>query len=225
MDNARFAPGDIFASRYRIVSLLGRGARGEVYRAQDLKLRHDVAVRLLPFHSGTAGGDWSHVFAEVRLARTIAHPYVCRVYDVGEADGRHYLSMEYVDGETLDSLFRRIGRLPLEKALDIARQLCAGVAAAHECGVLHGNLKPSHVMIDGNGRARILDFGLAIAARDAATSSAYIAPEQLIGGYVTERSDVFSLGLVLYEIFHGGPLVDARALVGQSELSGGTAIA
>ena len=128
LDDARIAPGHIFASRYRIVSLLGRGAMGEAYRAEDLKLGQPVAVKLL----GVGGARRSHVqrfISEVRLARTISHPNVCRVYDIGEADGWWYVPMELVDGETLASLLRRIGRLPVEKALDIARQLCAGLAA------------------------------------------------------------------------------------------------
>jgi serine/threonine-protein kinase len=97
--------------------------------------------------------------AEVRLARGIAHPHVCRVYDIGEGDGWHYLSMELVDGETLASLLARIGHLPREKALDIARELCAGLAAAHARGVLHRDLKPSNIMIDGRGHVKIMDFG------------------------------------------------------------------
>src|SRR5262245_39463393 len=124
--------------------------------------------------------------AEVRLARDIAHPNVCRVYDIGTADGWHYLSMEFVDGETLASLLRRIGRLPFEKALDVGWQLCAGLAAAHEKGVLHRDIKPPNVMIDGLGRARLMDFGLAIEANRTRTTQhagtpAYMAPELLLG--------------------------------------------
>ncbi|HET9300588.1 MAG TPA: serine/threonine-protein kinase, partial [Candidatus Polarisedimenticolaceae bacterium] len=147
----------------------------------------------------------------VRIARTVSHPNVCRVYDVGEADGQHFLSMEYVDGEDLASLLRRIGHVPKEKAIQIARQLCAGLAAAHEAGVLHRDLKPANVMIDGRGRARITDFGLAALAErldGAAAASgtpAYMAPEQRAGKEVTARSDLYALGLVLYELFTGKP--------------------
>src|SRR6266516_3159609 len=102
----------------------------------------------------------------VRHARGVSHPNVCRVYDVGEIEGRHFLSMEYVDGEDLASLLRRIGRLPGDKAVEIARQLCAGLAAAHDQGVLHRDLKPGNVMLDGRGRARITDFGLAVRTDD-----------------------------------------------------------
>jgi serine/threonine protein kinase len=97
----------------------------------------------------------------VRLSRQLAHPKVCRVYDIDEVDGRHFLSMEFIDGEDLQGLLRRIGRLPRDKGLEIAQQLCAGLAAAHEKGVLHRDLKPANVMIDGRGQARITDFGLA----------------------------------------------------------------
>ena len=102
--------------------------------------------------------------AEVRIARQVSHPNVCRVYDIGEADGSTFLSMEYVDGENLHSLLRRIGRLPPDKAVEIARKLCAGLAAAHDKGVLHRDLKPANIMIDGRGQVLIADFGLAALA-------------------------------------------------------------
>jgi predicted Ser/Thr protein kinase len=210
LGDARFAPGRIFASRYRIVSLLGRGGMGEVYRAEDLKLGQPVALKLMAFRSQRRRDDLQRFAAEVRLARQIAHPNICRVYDLGEAEGWQYLSMEYVDGETLASLVRRIGALPSDKVLDFARQLFAGVAAAHDRGVLHRDLKPSNVMVDGRGRIRIMDFGLAISAdempRDRAGTPAYMAPEQLTGDRVTERTDLYALGLILYEVYAGRAL-------------------
>jgi hypothetical protein len=142
--------------------------------------------------------------AEVRLARNIAHPNVCRVYDIGHAEGWHYLSMEFVDGETLASLLRRIGQPARARALAMARQLCAGVAAAHDRGVLHRDLKPSNIMVDERGRIRILDFGLAVAAadnvREVAGTPAYMPPEQCAGDQVTVRSDLYALGRVLTEM-------------------------
>ena len=215
--DARFVPGRIFAARFRIISLLGRGAIGEVYRADDLRLGQPVALKLLTTLGAKPSDALARLAAEVRLARTIAHPNVCRVFDIGEAEQWHYLSMEYVDGETLASVRERIGRLPPEKAIDVARQLCAGLAAAHEHGVLHRDLKPANVMLDDRGRVRIVDFGLAMRAgervdRIAGTPS-YIAPEQLAGKEPTERSDLFSLGLVIYEVVTGGPALRASSLV------------
>ncbi|REK09659.1 MAG: serine/threonine protein kinase [Acidobacteria bacterium] len=203
----RFAPGQMVDARYRIVALLGRGGMGEVYRAEDLKLAEQVALKFLPLDLSD-NPDWlQRLHAEVRTARQISHASVVRVHDIGEADGQAFLSMEYVDGEDLASLLRRIGRLPGAKALEIARQLCAGLAAAHRRGVLHRDLKPANVMIDGEGNAKISDFGLAIleqeAGLDQAGTPAYMAPEHLVDGRVSFASDIYALGLVLYELFTG----------------------
>src|SRR6185436_261989 len=141
----------------------------------------------------------------VRITRQLSHPNICRVYDIGDSDGRHFLSMEFIDGEDLASLLRRIGHLSNEKALAIARQLAAGLAVAHERGVLHRDLKPANIMIDGHGRARITDFGIAVNAGDETAAveivgtPAYMAPEQFEGKAASVRSDLYSLGLVLYE--------------------------
>ena len=208
-----FTPGAVLAERYRIIGLLGRGGMGEVYRADDLKLGQPVALKFLPRHLASDRERLERFFAEVRIARQVSHPNVCRVYDVGEIDGQQYLSMEYVDGEDLASLLKRIGRLPPDKALEIARELCAGLAAAHERGVLHRDLKPANVMIDGRGRARITDFGLAVAAGEVVEGEvsgtpAYMAPEQLSGKGASVRSDVYALGLVLYELYTGRKAFD-----------------
>jgi serine/threonine-protein kinase len=206
--SAGFSPGAVFNGRYRIVSLLGRGAVGEVYRADDLKLGQSVALKFFP--AGLSGQPvlMARFMSEVRLARGITHPNVCRVHDIGEADGRHYLSMEYIDGEDLASLLRRIGRLPMEKVIQVARELCRALAAAHDRGVLHRDLKPANIMIDGRGHAHIMDFGIAVPIASArpgeiAGTPAYMAPEQLVGGVVSVQTDLFSLGLILYELFTG----------------------
>src|SRR5215469_4968677 len=162
--HGRFLPGTKIAGRYRIVSLAGRGAMGEVYRADDLKLGHPVALKFLPRGVAESSRRFQLFVSEVRLSRQLAHPNVCRVYDIDELNGQHFLSMEFIDGEDLKSLLRRIGRLPRDKGLEIAQQLCAGLAAAHEKGVLHRDLKPANVMIDGRGHARITYLGLAVAA-------------------------------------------------------------
>ncbi len=176
-DGSRFLPGTLLAERYRIVALLGRGGMGEVYRADDLTLGQPVALKFLA-ESVTRNEDVVGRFRnEVRIARQVSHPNVCRVYDVGEIEGRLFLSMEYVDGEDLASLLRRIGRLPEDKGLEIARKLCAGLAAAHEKGVLHRDLKPGNIMLDGRGQVLLTDFGLAgLAEQITAPTSAAARP-------------------------------------------------
>lgn len=218
IDDARFVPGTIIADRYRIFGLLGKGGMGEVYRADDLKLGQPVALKFLPDELLSDGAALARFHREVRVARQVSHKNVCRVYDIGEVGGRHFLSMEYIKGEELSSLLRRIGRLPSDKATQLARQICAGLNAAHEVGVLHRDLKPSNVMIDGDGNARILDFGLAGLAEEfredemAAGTPAYMAPEQLSGETFTVRSDIYSLGLLLYELFTSKKAFDAPTL-------------
>ena len=212
---SRFLPGVVLAGRYRIVSILGRGGMGEVYRADDLKLGQPVALKFLPPGFDANPDRLQRFLVEVRTARQVSHTNVCRIYDAGETEGQHFLSMEYVDGEDLASLLRRIGHLPKDKAIEIARQLCAGLAASHEIGVLHRDLKPANIMIDGRGRARITDFGLAGmaggfgGAEVRSGTPAYMAPEQLGGREVSVRSDIYSLGLVLYELFTGKPAFKA----------------
>jgi predicted Ser/Thr protein kinase len=199
----------VLAERYRIVGLLGRGGMGEVYRADDLKLGQPVALKFLPAALERDESRLARFLNEVKLARQVSHPNVCRVYDVGELEGQHFLSMEYVDGEDLGSLLRRIGHLPRDKAVQLSRQLCWGLAAAHELGILHRDIKPANVMIDGRGNAKLTDFGLAdlagtiAGAEVVAGTPAYMAPEQLAGKAVSARSDVYSLGLVMYELFTG----------------------
>ena len=207
----RFQPGTVLSSRYRIIERVGKGGMGEIYHAEDLALDQAIALKFLP--PETAGNRYARerFRSEVRLARQIAHPNVCRVYDLGEVDGLSFISMEFIRGEDLRSLLRRIGRLPPERGTEIAVQLASGLAAAHAQGVLHRDLKPANVMLDEQGRVRITDFGIAaiagdIESRDIASGTpAYMAPEQLRGESVTERSDLYSMGLVLYELFTGRP--------------------
>jgi len=204
-----FSPGTVLIERYRIVAPLGRGGMGEVYRAEDLKLGNVVALKFLPVSLQNDAAALAGFHAEVRNARQVSHSNVCRVYDIGEVNGQHFLTMEYIDGEDLSSLLRRIGRLPPDKALETAHQICAGLAAAHDCGLLHRDLKPANIMLDGRGRVRITDFGLALSSDDAtgrsetAGTPAYMAPEQLGKGEASVRSDIYSLGLVFYELFTG----------------------
>src|SRR5271170_5023010 len=214
----RFAPGTMVADRYRIVALLGRGGMGEVYRAEDLKLGQVLAIKFLPQALSNDEATLARFHSEVRVARQVSHPNVCRVFDIGDADGVPFLTMEYIDGEDLSSLVRRIGRLPQDKAIEIARQICAGLAAAHERGVVHRDLKPANVMLDGAGKVRLTDFGLAAIAANIqgaevrAGTPAYMAPEQLAGKEVTIKSDLYSLGLVMYEILTGKRAFEAATL-------------
>ena len=205
----RFVPGQMIAGRYRIVALAGKGGMGEVYRAEDLTLSQLVAIKLLPESLSRDAGALTRFHSEVRIARQVSHPNVCRVFDIGEVDGTPFLSMEYVDGEDLASVVRRIGRLSPDKAVEMTRQICAGLAAAHDRGVVHRDLKPANVMLDGAGKIRIMDFGLAGIAANIqgeevrAGTPAYMAPEQLSGKEVTFKSDLYSLGLILYEVLTG----------------------
>ncbi len=218
ISQGRFTPGEMFAGRYRIVGLLGRGGMGEVYRADDLSLGQPVALKFLPEALAADAARQARFLNEVRVARQVSHPNVCRVYDIGEANGHRFLTMEYVDGEDLASLLRRIGRLPKDKAVEIARQLCAGLASAHDRGVLHRDLKPANIMIDGRGRVRITDFGLAGLAEEvgaddlSAGTPAYMAPEQISGKEVSVKSDLYSLGIVLYEVLTGKRPFEAGSL-------------
>src|SRR4051812_855279 len=201
------APGEVFARRYRMISRIGRGGMGDVWRAEDLVLQTPVALKLIDARSEHAR---QRILNEVRLARLITHPAICRVFDVGETEnGVAFYSMELVQGEDLAALLRRVGRLPSHKVIAIARQLCAGLAAAHDQGVLHRDLKPANILMDDQGTVRITDFGIAIlrnsAGRHRLTGTpGYMAPEQLAGGtLLSERTDVYALGLVLYELLAG----------------------
>jgi serine/threonine-protein kinase len=225
IDHGRFAPGTLLGGRYRIVERLGRGGMGEVYRADDLKLGQPVALKFLPSDVDKDPARLTQLHTEVRMARQVSHPNVCRVYDIDEEEGHTFLSMEFVDGEDLSSLLRRVGRFPEDRAIEIARQICAGLAAAHERGVVHRDLKPANVMLDGTGKVRLTDFGLAGSAGETlrAGTPAYMAPEQLSGGEVTVRSDIYSLGLVLYELFTGQRALEGKnlaELINKREQSG-----
>jgi hypothetical protein len=224
---ARHVPGTTLADRYRIVSPLGKGGMGEVYRAEDLRLGQTVALKFLPRSVAQTEGALERFTREVRLARQVSHPNVCRVFDIGEiresGDAgksfiQTFLTMEFVDGEDLASLLRRIGRLPPDKAVEMAHQLCAGLAAAHEHGIVHRDLKPANIMLDGRGRVRITDFGLAGLTAEIegdpahAGTPAYMSPEQFAGAKVTPKSDLFSLGLVLYEVFTGKRPFEASSI-------------
>ncbi|MCA9298816.1 MAG: serine/threonine protein kinase, partial [Phycisphaerales bacterium] len=194
-------PGTVIAERYRIAGFLGKGGMGAVYRASDLQLGQEVAIKILPLAFANDPDQLARFRHEVSTARTISHRHVCRVYDIGSSpDVGHFLTMEFIEGEDLKSLIRRIGRLPGDKGIEIARQLCAALHAVHDQGILHRDLKPANVMLDAQGNVRLTDFGIASLASDpgsiASGTPAYMAPEQLDGREVTVRSDLYALGLV-----------------------------
>ncbi|HTB14445.1 MAG TPA: serine/threonine-protein kinase [Bryobacteraceae bacterium] len=217
-EEGRFIAGTLLGGRYRIIGLLGQGGMGEVYRATDLTLGQSVALKFLPMEAAGNNRLLERFAGEVRVARQVSHPNVCRVYDLGEVDGAPFISMEYVDGEDLSSLLTRIGRLPADKAIQTARKICAGLAAAHDRGIIHRDLKPQNIMMNKRGEVVIMDFGLAAIADQLSGAEArngtpaYMAPEQLKGAEVTTRSDIFALGLVLYELFTGKRPYEAKTI-------------
>lgn len=217
-EKGQFLAGTILAGRYRIIGLLGKGGMGEVYKADDIKLSQTVALKFLPDKMEKEPAALERFHSEVRIARQVSHANVCRVFDIGEVDGRHFLSMEFIDGDDLSSLLKRIGRLPSERAIEIGRQLCVGLSAIHHAGILHRDFKPANVIIDGKGKARITDFGIAGIEEEISKNElrigtpAYMSPEQISGKDVSQRSDIYALGLVLYEIFTGKQAFTAESI-------------
>jgi serine/threonine-protein kinase len=210
-------PGSLVGGRYRLLGLIGRGAMGEVYRADDLKLGQVVALKFLPAAVADNASALQRFISEVKLGRQVSHPNVCRLYDLIEVEGRHALSMEYIDGEDLATRIARRGALPAPELVRLAADLCAGLGAAHDRGVVHRDLKPANVLVDRDGRAHIADFGIAALAaearqRDFSGTLAYMAPEQLAGQPASARSDLFAMGLVLYEAATGKRRYGARDL-------------
>jgi len=214
----RFLPGELLANRYRVVALLGRGGMGEVYRAEDLRLGQTVALKFLPHQQVAHPRQIQYFYDEVRLSQRLAHPHICRVHDLIEIGPLRCLSMEYIEGENLQTLLRRIGPLPEAKGIELAHQICQGLAAAHAAGILHRDLKTANIMIDERGRARITDFGLACEhnrsdPREGLVGSpSYMAPEQLAENKTSVQSDLYSLGLILLEILTGRSVHRSRSL-------------
>jgi len=201
-----FAPGFVFGMRYRMVTRLGKGGMGDVWRADDLMLETPVALKLI---RSTSQAGRERLLQEVRLARRVTHPAVVRVFDVGEADDEVFFSMELVEGQDLAMVLRQTGRLAPGRVVEIARQLCAGLHAAHTEGVLHRDLKPANILVDQHGRVRITDFGIAVptgatGAIPTAGTPMYMAPEQRTpGAAISPQTDLYALGVVLYELTTG----------------------
>ncbi|HEX5105925.1 MAG TPA: protein kinase [Pirellulaceae bacterium] len=217
-DPDRFTAGQPIGERFRILTPLGKGGMGEVFQAEDLLLGQSVALKFLPQRLTLAPDRLQRLRSEVKTARQVAHPNVCRVYDLDEAAGQFFLTMEFIDGQNLASVLKQSGALTEERGVEIFRQLCLGLGAIHDQRVLHRDLKPSNVMLDSRGQVKITDFGLAAYAELLQPhelfdgTPAYQSPEQRAGRAVTARSDLFALGLIMYEVFAGSrpPTGDAQ---------------
>ena len=213
-DPAQVAPGTTLGGRYRVLSVLGAGGMGVVYKAHDLELDDVVALKMLKPGALLDAEQLDRLKSEIKLARRITHPNVLRTFDFGEVNGLPYISMEYVRGLTLRYLLREAKRVPYSAGLRIARQLVAGLAAAHEVGVLHRDIKPENLILEAKGNAKLMDFGIARPVRRAEPGHTqpgtflgtphYCAPEQLAGEEVDERADIYACGVLMTEMFCGG---------------------
>ena len=206
-----FADGQNLSSRYRIVRLLGEGGMGEVYLAHDADLDRDVALKIIRNDMSDYPSILDRFKREVQLSSKVTHKNVLRVYDLGEAGNVKFLTMQFIEGQDLESMMRQQGRLPMPTIVEVFRQVCEGLAAAHEQGVIHRDLKPQNIMVDKSGRVVVTDFGLAKSLEHAGLTEAgkilgtphYMSPEQVKGVVLDERSDIFSLGVILYEMLTG----------------------
>lgn len=207
----RLTRGTVFANRYEIIEELGAGGMGRVFRAEDTRIKEQVAIKLIRSEIAADGKTIDRFRNELKTARKIRHKNVTGMYDLGEAKGIYYITMEYVSGEDLKGLIRRVGQIPVAKSLAIAGQICEGLSEAHALGIVHRDLKPSNVMIDRDGNARIMDFGIAHSVETKGTTDLdiaigtpeYMPPEQSASGEIDPRSDIYSLGIILYEMLTG----------------------
>ena len=204
--------GALFAGRYDVVSVLGRGGMGSVYQVLDRELDEEVALKVLTPEAFSEGTHATQTLKqEIRLARKITHPNVVRTHDLGEADGVRFLTMEYVPGTTLREVLDRRGAVALAPGLQIAKQLCRGLSAVHEAGIIHRDVKPQNIMVLPNGVVKLMDFGIARTdeggdgALDGHTVGTpyYMSPEQALGQRLDARSDLYTVGVVLFELFTG----------------------
>ncbi len=203
--------GSTFAGRYQVIEELGQGGMGKVYKVHDTKIGEKIALKLIRPEAGLDKKSLERFSNELKLARKIRHKNVCQMFDLGEDQGVRYITMEYVHGEDLRQLIRKVGRLSPGQAIAIARQVCDGLEEAHKLDVVHRDLKPQNIMLDDDGNARIMDFGIARSLTGKSITGAgtfigtpeYMSPEQVEGKDVDQRSDIYSLGVILYEMVAG----------------------
>jgi len=203
--------GAMFGGRYQIIEELGKGGMGKVYRALDKELNEEVALKLIKSEIATHLNTIERFKSEIRLARRILHKNVGRMYELMEDKGIRFITMEYISGEDLKSLIRRVKQLTLGTVISITRQICKGLAEAHRLGIVHRDLKPSNIMIDKEGNVRIMDFGIARSVGSegitetgmAIGTPEYMSPEQVEGLGIDQRSDIYSLGVIVYEMVTG----------------------
>jgi len=203
--------GSTFAGRYQIIEELGRGGMGRVYKVMDTRIKEKVALKLLKPEIASDKRTIERFSNELKFARKIRHKNVCQMFDLNEEKGTQYITMEYVPGEDLKSMIRMSGQLSVGTAVNIAKQVCEGLAEAHKIGVIHRDLKPQNIMIDKNGNALIMDFGIARSIKGKGMTGAgvmigtpeYMSPEQVEGKEVEQRSDLYSLAVILYEMLTG----------------------
>ena len=206
-----FTRGTLFAERYEIIEELGKGGMGNVYRVEDTKTKEEIALKLIKPEIASDKNTIDRFRNELTTARKIRHLNVCGMYDLGEHEGTHFITMEYVSGQDLKGLIRQTGQLAVGTAINIAKQICDGLSEAHKLGVVHRDLKPSNIMINKEGDVRIMDFGIARSLKAKGITRAgaiigtpdYISPEQVDGKDVDQRADIYSLGVILYEMVTG----------------------